>query len=137
MSEARFRRAFELAIRQHVPLFDYMSSMNRPGIPDVHMIFDARPYWVELKYVRRWPKSPDANVLEHRFTGAQLAYLRKVDRAGGRGLGVIGFEDRCVVVRVHHIGEDGTISRREIDRHRALRMDAWFHERFLPTITRS
>jgi hypothetical protein len=137
VSEARFRRAFELALRQHVPLIQYMASMTQSGISDMYMMFDARAYWLELKFVKRWPKSVDANVLEHRFTGSQLAYLRKVDRARGRGLGVVGFENECVVLRAHDIGDDGTVTRREIDRHRHLRMDAWFHVRFLSTITRS
>ena len=120
-----------------MPLLDHMASMTGTGIPDMHMIVDGRAYWLELKFIKRWPKSPDANVLEHRFTGAQLAYLRRVDRARGRGLGVVGFEDRCVVLRVHDIGDGGTLTRREIDRHRHLRMDAWFHTRFLTLMTGS
>lgn len=139
-TEARFRRAFESALRRHTPLLAYMASMTRAGVPDEYMIVDGRSYWLELKAVDGpLPKSPDANVLGHRFSGPQLSFMNRVDRAGGRGLGVVGFPDpwRCVVVRVGAIGVDGTLSRRVVERHRHLPVDRWFNERFLTLISRS
>ena len=138
-AEAKFRRAFETAIRRHVPLLAYMASMTRAGVPDEYTIVDGRSHWLELKAFDKWPKSPEANVLDHRFSGPQLAFMRRVDAAGGRGLGVVGFGDpwRCVVVRVHNIGADGTLSRHQIERHRHLVLDTWFPEKFLTLITRS
>jgi hypothetical protein len=138
MMEAKFRRAFERALRSHTPLLEHMASMHRAGVPDEYLL-DGRSYWLELKAVEVKTKSEDANVLEHRFSGPQIAFLRRVDRAGGRGLGVVGFPDpwRCIVLRVHDIGDGGTLSRREIARHRQMVLDAWFHIRFLTTLTRS
>ena len=140
-TEAKFRRAWETALRRHIPLLAYMASMNREGVPDEHAVVDGRCYWLELKALSVWPKSTDANVLKHRFTGPQLAFLRRTDRAGGRGLGVIGFKVagiwQCVVLRTHDIGEDGTVSRREIERHRRLALDDYFPQRFLTILTRS
>lgn len=113
--------------------------MTREGVPDEYLIVDGRSYWLELKAVDPKTKSADANVLGHQFSGAQTAFLGRVDRAGGRGLGVVGFPRpwRCIVLRAHDIARDGTLSRREIGRHREIVIDAWFHTRFLNVITRS
>jgi len=104
-----------------------MSTMASAGIPDLHAIVDGRAVWIELKAVVDWPRGPDANVLSHRFTGPQLAFLAHVDRARGRGLGVIGWQEEhkwlCTILRVHDIGAEGTVSRREIDRHPVFRVD--------------
>jgi hypothetical protein len=140
-TEAKFRRAWEAALRRHIPLLAYMASMNREGVPDEHAILEGRCYWLELKAFDGWPKSLDANVLGHRFTGPQLTFLRKVDRAQGRGLGVVGFQVdgvwNCVCLRVHDIGDDGAVSRREIERHRWLPLDDSFPHQFLTLLTRS
>jgi hypothetical protein len=137
--EAQFRRAFEAALRRRVSLLAYMASMMRSGVPDEYLLYEGRSYWLELKAIVDWPKGLDANVLAHRFTGPQLAYMRRVDAGGGRGLGVVGFGDpwACVVVRVHNLGADGTLTRRQIERHRVLPLDTWFADRFLNLITRS
>lgn len=137
--EKEFRRTFEAAIRRHVPLLEYMASMTRAGVPDEYLIVDGRSYWLELKAVEVSTKKEDANVLSHRFSGPQIAFLERVDRAGGRGLGVVGFPKpwRCIILRAHDIADDGSLSRREIARHRPLVLDAWFHTRFITTLIRS
>lgn len=118
--------------------------MNRAGVPDEHMIDDrGRAVWIELKAVARWPVRSSSNALDHRFSGAQLTFMRKVDRAGGRALGVVGWEQdggwRCVVVRVHDIGADGTLSRDSVDRV-AVHLDVGgpaFAARFMRLVTRA
>ena len=140
-AEAKFRRAFETAFRRHSPFLSYMSSMSVAGIPDEYLLVNGHSYWIELKAVSKWPKKPSSNILEHRFTGPQLTYLRRVDRAGGRGVGVIGWLDDkkwvCVCLRTHDIGDDGTVTKSELDRHPHLLVDAWFHKRFLRLLGRS
>jgi hypothetical protein len=140
-AEAKFRRAFEAAIRRHVPLHAYMASMTRAGVPDEYFIIDGRSFWLELKAVSKWPVKPDSNILEHRFSGAQLTFMRKVDRAGGRGLGFIGWKDgrvwKCAALRVHDIDDQGTVSLNELNRHPHLVVDEWFHKRFLRLLGRS
>lgn len=115
--------------------------MNVAGVPDEYMLDNGHSYWIELKAVSKWPKKPDSNVLEHRFSGPQLTYLRRVDRAGGRGFGVIGWlDDRkwvCACLRTHDIGADGTISKQELDRHPHLVVDDWFHTRLMLLLERS
>lgn len=140
-AEADFRRAFEAAIRRHIPLLAYMSSMNRAGVPDEYAIVDGRSYWIELKAVAKWPKRETSNVLAHRFSGPQLTFMRRVDAAGGRGLGVVGWQRdgawRCVALRVHDIAGDGSLSRADLARARELTLDDWFHVRFLRLLRRA
>jgi hypothetical protein len=140
-AEADFRRAFEAALRRHTPLLAYMASMNRAGVPDEYLILNGRSFWLELKAVDKWPKKPGSNILGHRFSGPQLTFMRKVDRAHGRGLGVIGWkEDRvwkCASLRVHDIGTDGTVTRDELNRHPHVVVGPWFHKRFLQLLERS
>lgn len=140
-AEAKFRRAFETALRRHSPFLSYMSSMNVAGIPDEYMLVEGRGYWIELKAVSKWPKKPTSNILEHRFSGPQLSYLRRVDRAGGRGFGVIGWQDQrkwvCACLRAHDIGDDGTVSKLELDRHPHFVVDDWFYTRVMLHLERS
>jgi len=126
MSEADFRRHLHRSLRQHVGLFSYMASMLKSGIPDVYILDDGRDYWLELKAPKTpWPKK--GNVLAHKFTGQQLSFLRRVDRAGGRGLGAVGWKEdgswRMVLLRVHEIGDKGTLTREGVSRHRILSLD--------------
>lgn len=129
MKEADFRRAFELALRPHAGFLTAMLTMARAGVPDLHMIDDGgRCFWLELKVVTgAWPRSPDANVLEHRFTGPQITFLKKVDAAGGRGLGVVGWQEGrrwvCVLLAVGDVGAEGTVSRRQLDARPHLGLD--------------
>lgn len=120
--------------------------MNRAGVPDEHMIDDrGRAVWIELKAVARWPVRSPTNALEHRFSGPQLTFMRRVDAAGGRALGVVGWEHgagwRCAALRVHDIGAQGTLSRDDIDRV-APHLDvsssdaAAFAARFMRLVTR-
>jgi hypothetical protein len=140
-AEAKFRRAFETALRRHTPFLSYMSSMNVAGVPDEYMLVDGHCYWIELKAVAKWPVKPTSNILEHRFSGPQLTYLQRVDRAGGRGLGVIGWRDGrkwvCACLRTHDIGSDGTVTKNELDRHPHFIVDDCFHSRFLRLVERS
>lgn len=118
MSEADFRRAFELALRPHAGFLTAMLTMARAGVPDLHLIDGGLCFWLELKVVDTWPVSESANVLEHRFTGPQVTFLRKVDAAGGLGLGVVGWREGhkwvCVFLGVDDIGAEGTIARRQL-----------------------
>jgi hypothetical protein len=141
--EAEFRRAWARALAPHTQLLEYMSTMAKAGVPDVHTLVDddgGRAIWCELKAFDHWPKSPEANVLEHRFTGPQRAFMRRVDRAGGRGLGVVGWKEagrwQCVVLRAHCLGAEGTVSRAEIERHRPLVIDALFASHWATLVRR-
>lgn len=137
MTEADFRRVFVRALRPHVALIEYMSAMSQGGIPDVYLLSAGRHFWIELKAVDHWPRSPDANVLAHPFTGPQLTFMRRVEAGGGRALGVVGFDGwSCVAIRPHRLG-DGRLSRAEIERHRRLPVDSRFAGRFLETLARS
>jgi len=138
MTESEFRRRLVRALSGlHV---EYMSSMNRPGIPDIHMIVEGRAFWIELKAFDTWPKRPGSNVLKrHRFTGPQLAFMSAVDEAGGRGLGLIcDPEGRVIAVRRHHLADDGALSAIEARRHRGLWLgDPNFAQRFWSLLTRA
>ncbi len=52
----------------------------RPGTPDVNFI----PGWLELKWLRDWPKGADRNpVLVPHFTQQQRIWLKRRVRKGG------------------------------------------------------
>jgi len=138
--EAAFRRLFVSSLRPHC-LCEYMSSMNKVGVPDIHIVHRGRAVWPELKFVTSWPKSREANVLHHRFSGPQLTFLKRVDAQGGLGLGVVGFRDgkkwKCVALRQWNIRHDGTVTKSEIERHRVMSFDNGFALTFLTILERA
>lgn len=113
--------------------------MNRAGVPDVHLVHQGRAYWLELKYASQWPTRGYSNVLAHRFSAPQLAFLRRVERAGGRGHGVIGFKSTSVaVIAASDISDDGTVSRDQLESQLALDLsDVFFADGMLALLTRS
>jgi hypothetical protein len=79
MSEQTMRNRVVKALK---PL-DARSVENRvgPGTPDVNYIGG----WVELKWMKRWPKNADTSpVLLDHFTPQQRAWLRLRWKRGGR-----------------------------------------------------
>lgn len=79
MSEGDMRGRVVKAMRQ----FDAMAVENRvrPGTPDVNYIGG----WVELKWIKRWPKNADISAvhIDH-FTPQQRVWLKNRWRKGGR-----------------------------------------------------
>lgn len=138
--EAAFRRQFVNSLRAHC-LCEYMSSMNKVGVPDIHIVHRGMAVWPELKFVTSWPKSQEANVLGHRFSGPQLTFLKRVDAQGGLGLGVVGFRDgrqwKCVALRQWNIRPDGTVTKGQIGRHREMALDNGFALAFLTVVERA
>jgi hypothetical protein len=137
--EADFRRKLIKALRQRARACEYLSSMNRAGVPDVHLVHQGRAYWLELKYAGQWPARGSSNVLAHRFSSPQLAFLRRVERAGGRGHGVIGFKSTSVaVIAVSDISDDGTVSRDQLEGQLTLDLsDIYFADSVLTLLARS
>lgn len=79
MSEGDQRGRVIKAMRQ----YDAMAVENRvyPGTPDVNYIGG----WVELKWLRRWPKNADvSHVHIDHFTPQQRVWLKRRWRKGGR-----------------------------------------------------
>lgn len=119
--------------------------MNRSGVPDLHVVVDGRAHWLELKFTDKWPVRGPSNVLDHRFTPPQLSFMRRVERAGGRGHGVIGFRTNnnsnktlVATVAVGDINDDGTVSRDQLQSMLALDMsDKLFAETFTELLARS
>lgn len=115
--EAKFRRHLEHTLRPHVDLFAYMSSMNRAGVPDVYILDHGRSLWAELKAIDSLPRSQDANVLtRHKFTGPQVSFLRKVARAQGLAMGLVGLSEprgqwRIVKIAIADMGDDGSLAK--------------------------
>ena len=113
--------------------------MNRAGVPDLHLIHDGQVFWLELKYAGQWPASASANVLAHRFSAPQLAFLRRVERAGGRGHGVIGYQrTKVAVIAAGDIADDGTVSRGQLESQLTLDLsDVFFADSMLTLLARS
>lgn len=140
--EAEFRRRFVSALRPHC-LCEYMSSMNKTGVPDVHVVIDGgRAAWLELKAVDGLPSRDGSNVLGHRFTGPQLAFAARVVRRGAVGAGVIGFKRQrnwyCALVPLGDIGADGTVTKTVLTTLPAHALAAeFFAPRFLESLKRA
>lgn len=138
--EAEFRRRFVASLKTHC-LCEYMSSMNKKGVPDVHLIVRGRVFWLELKALEDLPARGNSNILSHRFDGTQLAFLDRVNRNGGDGLGVIGFRDsqriwHCTTIRRDGINDDGTVTKDRYLGLRPLAVDHTFGPRFITLINR-
>ena len=79
MSEATMRGRINKALK---PL-DAVAVENRvyPGTPDVNYVEG----WIELKWIRRWPKNcEESPVLIDHFTAQQRVWLSRRKRRGGR-----------------------------------------------------
>ena len=78
MSESRQRSTVIKALKT----LDAMAVENRvkPGTPDVEFIGG----WIELKYLRAWPKNTDIVVRIRHFTPQQRIWLKRRDRMGGQ-----------------------------------------------------
>lgn len=136
--EEDFRRRFVRALRPRC-FCEYMASMTATGVPDAHLVVEGRAYWLELKYTDHWPVRGSSNVLGHRFSAPQLAFLRRVDRAGGRGLGVIGYKKtHLCVLTPSSIADDGSVSRDRLQEQLSLDLGhKHFADMFLTLLARS
>lgn len=71
-----------------------IGTSTREGIPDVAWTakWGAVGGWLELKYVREWPKRQDTPIRVE-TTAIQRAHLREWDEAGGRAYVLLGMPD--------------------------------------------
>ena len=143
--EAWFRRRLMTELRRQTRCCEYLSSMNRAGVPDVHVVVDGRAYWLELKFTSKWPAREQSNALDHRFSAPQLSFLRRVTTAGGMGMGIVGFrvdgsskETRVAAFDARDLADDGTVSRERLTGTLSLNfMDPDFAAAFVTLLTRS
>jgi len=56
-----------------------IESPMQPGIPDMNYVGG----WIELKWLKEWPKRPETMVAMDHFTREQRVWLRRRARAGG------------------------------------------------------
>lgn len=105
---------------------EYMTSSSRAGLPDLHMIWgpNGRSVWAELKVADAdGERRPDARISGYGFTKLQVAYLNRVQRFGGIGLGLVGlFENRrwsLVVIAASDLG-DGNLTWSQVLSRRRL-----------------
>lgn len=144
IDESQFRRQLVSELKKVLPCCEYLSSMNRSGVPDVHAIVDGRAHWLELKFTDKWPVRGPSNVLDHRFTPPQLSFMRRVERAGGRGYGVIGYrindsrKTMVAALAVSDINDNGTVTRDQLQSALALDLsDKLFAWAFAEMLARS
>lgn len=83
MRESDIRRRIVEALR---PL-DAQAVENpiNPGTPDVEFIGG----WVEIKYIREWPKRADTPLRIHHFTAQQRLWISERRKRGGKVLIVV------------------------------------------------
>jgi hypothetical protein len=145
IDEAWFRKRLMSELRRQTRCCEYLSSMNRAGVPDVHVVVDGRAFWLELKFTSKWPAREHSNTLDHRFSAPQLSFLRRVTAAGGMGMGVIGFRTDdgssrtwVAAVDARDLADDGTVSRAALAGSLSLDLgDRDFGSAFLTLLARS
>lgn len=93
--EANFR-AYLVRCLQRDVFVEYISSMTRGGIPDLHMVWppDGTAVWAELKAIRAPEETASRKVAsDYGFTSLQRSWLCRVEEAGGVGLGIVGIKN--------------------------------------------
>ena len=89
--EKDLREKMEDSIRRAGVFIEYMSSMNKAGIPDWYVASGGVAAWVELKFAGLLSSAASRGALDHRFTGPQRRFLRDNAQRGCLSLGCIGF----------------------------------------------
>lgn len=91
--EAKFRGKVVECLKGDV-FVEFISSMTRAGIPDLHMIWqpEGTAVWAELKAIsapeKRTARTKRAS--SYGFTGLQRSWLERTVEAGGLGFGLVG-----------------------------------------------
>jgi hypothetical protein len=130
-SEEDFRIKFQGALKPYCKTW-YMSSMTRAGIPDIHVLFDGRAGWFELKFARELPKRDSSNVLDHKFLRQQVEFMKSAVEHGTSALGVIAYGDNKVALLAPpSIEKNGGVTRGVLLSHRPLILDENFGVNFL------
>ena len=63
-------------------------------MPDLVLAIDGVVYFLEIKGVLRVPKNLSKNLLNHPFSGPQIATMRKLVLAGCFAWGVVGIKEK-------------------------------------------
>ncbi len=64
-----------------------------PGTPDVNYVFG----WIELKYLKAWPKRSETKVKLNHYTAAQKAWATKRSIAGGNVFFLLAVGSECLL----------------------------------------
>lgn len=89
-SEKEFRVVYEQELRKAGAFSAYMASMERQGIPDLHVCWNGIMVWQELKFITALPAREGSGILGHRVTGQQRLFLSDVCDQGGLGVVAVG-----------------------------------------------
>lgn len=82
-----------------------------PGTPDVNYI-DG---WIELKWIRRWPKVPaERPILIHHYTPQQRLWIRRRGRLGGKSFLLLQVGREWLLFKHEEAYFVGKISRDEL-----------------------
>ncbi len=140
-AEKRFRELLVNALRPDV-FVEYISSEARVGLPDLHMIWapHGASVWAELKVAdTNGPQKPDARISDYGFTRAQVAYLKRVSRAGGIGLGLVGLNEKrrwyTVMLLDDELG-DGQLTWRQLEGRKRILVQPGMYDELQEEYTR-
>lgn len=133
-NETDFRQRVEKLLKDECAVY-YMSSMNRAGIPDLHVIYDQVCGWFELKFVQSLPKSPQARVLDHTLSGGQRRFLKAASGRGIQALALVGYliddEPQAVCIPYQDFDEKGNIRKETLLSYDPIPVDNSFARVFL------
>lgn len=85
MKESSFWRSFKKGLTSTGTNLFIQRHEDRctPGIPDVSILYCGKTTWLELKYLKRWPRNLHTNVKIKHFTAAQKCWLKHYSKCGG------------------------------------------------------
>ncbi len=83
MKESSLSHILKIALTKLGILFRRIEDACTPGTPDVYLRSHAGSAWVELKYVKEWPKRPATLVRIEHFSPEQKLWLLKEGQSGG------------------------------------------------------
>lgn len=81
-----------------------------PGTPDVNCVGD---WWLELKWLRSWPKQGGAVKIDH-YTQQQKLWLRRRHLKGGKVALLLQCQREWFMFRFPELMEVGTLTRIEL-----------------------
>ena len=85
MNESGLRHYLGKKLRAAFPKAHIIAIENDvlPGTPDMNLCINGAEYWVELKFLDKWPIRPQTPVKIKHFTPVQRLFLRQRWNAGG------------------------------------------------------
>ena len=100
-SESMFKSQFrkDLARHYHNAVVFTNNDMFTYGLPDFSVLWQARYFGVEAKFVDNLPKRGTSKCLKHEVSVPQVEFLKRARETGNHAVVLIGLPDVAVVMQ--------------------------------------